>query len=37
VPTFPHYKHLTGGDVTDADAPSLEDVLREIEEYLLQK
>jgi hypothetical protein len=37
VPTFPHHKHLESGNVTDADAPSLEQVLREIEDHLFGK
>lgn len=36
ISTFPRHKHLSGGGVTSADAPSLEDVLTEIETYLLQ-
>jgi len=34
VPTFPNHKHLDGGDVTSSIPPSLEQVLREIEEIL---
>jgi hypothetical protein len=37
VPTFPYHKHLESGNVTDADAPSLEQVLREIEDHLFGK
>lgn len=36
IPTFPQHKHLKNGDVTSSDVPSLEQVLREIEEYLSQ-
>ncbi len=34
VPTFPHHKHLDDGKVESASAPSLEDVLREIEKQM---
>lgn len=34
--TFPVHEHLMGGDVTSSEAPSLEQVLREIEEFILQ-
>lgn len=37
APTFPHHKHLESGNVTDADAPSMEQVLREIEDHLFGK
>ena len=33
VPTFPNHKHLTNG-VTSSEPPSLEQVLREVEEIL---
>jgi hypothetical protein len=36
VPTFPHHKHLKDGDATTSDAPSLEQVLREIEILISQ-
>jgi len=36
VSTFPHHKHLMGRKVTSSDAPSLEQVLREIEEIISQ-
>jgi len=35
VSTFPNHKHLERGDVTSSAAPSLEQVLREIEEIIL--
>lgn len=35
ISTFPIHKHLMGGDVTSSEAPSLEQVLREIEEFIL--
>ena len=35
VPTFPIHKHLADGQVTSSEAPSLEQVLREIEDILL--
>ncbi len=34
VSTFPIHKHLMGGDVASSQIPSLEQVLREIEEFL---
>jgi hypothetical protein len=34
IPTFPYHKHLEDGNVASSDVPSLEQVLREIEEYL---
>ena len=34
VSTFPHHKHLEDGDVTFSSAPSLEQVLREIEDLI---
>jgi len=34
VPTFPNHKHLEHGDVTSSESPSLEQVLREIEEII---
>jgi hypothetical protein len=37
VVTFPHHKHLQGGEVGSSDAPSLEQVLREIEKLLSQE
>lgn len=36
ISTFPFHKHLMDGDVTSSDVPSLEQVLREIEEFILQ-
>jgi hypothetical protein len=36
IPTFPHHKHLHDGDVASSELPSLEHVLREIEDYLSQ-
>lgn len=36
VSTFPIHKHLRGGDVTSAEVPTLERILREIEEFILQ-
>ena len=35
VSTFPHHKHLEDGAVLSSDIPSLEKVLREIEELIL--
>jgi hypothetical protein len=35
VTTFPHHKHIDDGNVTISDIPSLEQVLREIEELIL--
>lgn len=37
VSTFPHHKHLKGGEVIASSIPSLEKVLREIEELILLK
>ena len=37
VSTFPYHKHLEDGAVISSDIPSLEKVLREIEELILQK
>jgi hypothetical protein len=37
VPTFPHHKHLQSGDVGTSDIPSLEQVLREIENLIAQE
>lgn len=34
VSSFPHHKHLQNGRVENADVPSLEQVLREIEELI---
>ncbi len=34
APTFPYHKHLKDGDVTTSGVPSLEQVLREIEELI---
>jgi hypothetical protein len=34
VPTFPNHKHLGSGDVDSSEPPSLEQVLREIEEIM---
>lgn len=34
VPTFPHHKHRQSGDVESSVVPSLEQVLREIEELV---
>ncbi len=34
VSTFPNHKHLEHGDVTSSASPSLEQVLREIEEII---
>ena len=34
ISTFPIHKHLMNGDVTSSEAPSLEQVLREIEDIL---
>jgi hypothetical protein len=34
VSTFPHHKHLEHDDVTSSEPPSLEQVLREIEEII---
>lgn len=34
ISTFPVHKHLMGGDVTSSEIPSLEQVLREIEDIL---
>ena len=31
IPSFPHHKHLKDGDVVSSDVPTLEFVLREIE------
>ncbi|MBI3170286.1 MAG: hypothetical protein HYZ22_17515 [Chloroflexi bacterium] len=36
VSTFPIHKHLMGGDVTSSEIPSLEQVMREIEELILR-
>lgn len=36
VPTFPHHKHSLGKDVESSNAPSLEQVLREIEDFISQ-
>jgi len=36
VPTFPHHKHLMSEDVVPAEIPSLEEILREIEEMILK-
>lgn len=36
VPTFPHHKHSRNDEVTSSDAPSLEQVLREIESLIAQ-
>lgn len=36
VSTFPHHKHLEDGNVVPSDAPSLEQILREIEKSLFQ-
>ena len=36
VPTFPIHKHTMGGGVTSSEVPSLEQVLREIEGFILQ-
>ena len=35
VSTFPHHKHLANGQVVDAVAPSLPDVLEEIESMVM--
>lgn len=35
VPTFPDHYHAENGQVFSSEAPLLEDVLREIEEYLI--
>ncbi len=35
ISTFPIHKHLKGGNVTSSEVPSLEQVLREIEESIL--
>lgn len=35
VSTFPHHKHLANGQVIDAVAPSLPDVLEEIESMVM--
>jgi len=32
--TFPHHKHITRADIESSDNPSLEQVLREIEEMI---
>jgi hypothetical protein len=37
VSTFPFHKHLKDGDVTSSAIPSLEGVLREIEEIISQR
>lgn len=37
VATFPHHKHVSGESVTEATPPELEEVLKEIEEYLTKK
>jgi hypothetical protein len=37
ISTFPHHKHIVGGRVIEANPPTLEDVLKEIEEYLDKK
>lgn len=37
VSTFPHHKHIADGKVTESNPPTLEDVLKEIEEYLDKK
>jgi len=37
ISTFPYHKHLQDGDVGASDAPSLEQVLREIEEMISQE
>ena len=37
ISTFPHYKHAQDGDVKEANAPTLEQVLREIEGMLKQE
>ncbi|MDP1544642.1 MAG: DUF6516 family protein [Anaerolineales bacterium] len=34
ISTFPVHKHLMGGDVISSEVPSLEQVLREIEDIL---
>ena len=36
ISTFPIHKHLMGGDVTSSEVPILEQILREIEEFILQ-
>ena len=35
IPTFPNHKHLLDGVVIASDAPALENILSEIEEYIL--
>ena len=35
ISTFPFHKHLMDGDVISSNIPSLEQVLREIEEFIL--
>ena len=35
ISTFPIHKHLISGDVMSSEIPSLEQVLREIEEFIL--
>jgi hypothetical protein len=37
ISTFPIHKHLMGGNVTSSDVPSLEQVLREIEEFIFNE
>lgn len=37
VSTFPHHKHIADGKVTESIPPTLEEVLKEIEEYLSKK
>lgn len=36
VSTFPHHKHVKGGKVEPSGVPTLEQVLREIEELISQ-
>lgn len=37
VSTFPFHKHVQGGDVTSSEVPTLEQILREIEDVISQK
>ena len=37
VSTFPYHKHLQDGEVESSDVPTLESVLREIEDLILAK
>lgn len=34
ISTFPHHKHSQSGDVTSSEIPTLEQVLREIDELI---